>query len=95
MKLKKLVNLIKRTRGNQKLYLTNEQKVSESRVRIENSLSMFSDINDEINDINDTLSTVIEEDSYKQIKLQQNIDRANDELKANQALQEKVKQFIL
>lgn len=95
MKLKKLVNLIKRTRGNQKLYLTNEQKVSESRIRIENSLSMFSDINDEINDINDTLSTVIEEDSYKQIKLQQNIDRANDELKANQALQEKVKQFIL
>lgn len=94
MKLSKIKNLFRRKK-NRYIYLTNEQKVSESRVRIENSMSMFSDINNEINEINETLLAVIEEDSIKQTKLQQNIDKANDEFTANRALQEKVQQFIL
>lgn len=73
---------------------TNEEKVSQSKTKVENALSMFTKIHSELEEVNQTLETVVIQDQEKLIAIQQNIENANKELEANKELQNKLKQFI-
>lgn len=82
--------LPKRFRGN----LTNQQKVQRAKSQIENSLSMFSKIHNDLEGANETLSLVIVADTQLIEETQVNINSAQKEFESNKALQEKIKAFI-
>lgn len=76
------------------LELTNEEKVTQSKAKVESALSMFTQIYGELEEVNTTLETVIAQNNEKVTAISQNTDNANAELEANKKLQEKLKQFI-
>lgn len=76
------------------LEITNEEKVSQSKSKVESALSMFTQINSDLEEVNSTLESVIEQDAEKVTAINKNIDDANAELEANKKLQAKIKQFI-
>lgn len=84
-------NIIRKIRFNK---LTNEGKVLHTKKMVANSLSMFSKMNKELEEANNTLETVITQDTAVLSDISNNIDNANAELEANKALQGKLSQFI-
>lgn len=74
--------------------LTNEEKVIQSKNRVQGALSMFTRIHNDLEEVNSTLETVIAQDTTTMSAINQNIDNANAELEANKKLQEKIKPFI-
>lgn len=74
--------------------LTNEEKVSQSKTKVQGALSMFTKIYADLEEVNTTLETVIVQDTVKVSAINQNIDNANAELEVNKKLQEKIKPFI-
>ena len=81
-------------RRNKATELTNEEKVNESRARVESALSMFTQIHADLQEANSTLETVVAQNNEQVALISQNTDSANTELEANKKLQEKIKQFI-
>jgi len=75
--------------------VTTEEKIQDARNRIGIAFSMFSDINDEIDDINKMLGQTIVEDSVKIEALNKNIDDAKTELEMNQKLKENISVFLV
>jgi DNA polymerase/3'-5' exonuclease PolX len=74
--------------------LNNEQKVAYAKRKIELSLNLFKEINEDIEEANEVLQVVIAEDTQRMMDIAQNIENAKDELTANKALQEKLNTFI-
>ena len=81
-------------RKRKSLELTSEEKVSQSKEKVENALSMFTKIYTELEEVNKTLETVITQDTEKITAIEKNINSANKELEGNKVLQNKLKQFI-
>jgi cell division septum initiation protein DivIVA len=73
---------------------TNEEKVRQSITKVESALSMFTEINSDLEEVNGILETVIAQDTDSVSSININIENANAELVANKQLQEKIKQFI-
>lgn len=74
--------------------LTNEEKVSVARAKIETAFSTFTKIHSEIEEINDGLKEVIMLENKNIEKTIENRDNAQDELSMNEAMQERLAQFI-
>lgn len=74
--------------------LTNEEKVTQSKTKVQSALSMFTQIYADLEEANTTLETVIVQDTVQVSAINQNIDNANAELEANKKLQEQIKPFI-
>lgn len=74
--------------------LTNEEKVIQSKNKVQGALSMFTKIYADLEEANTTLETVIVQDTDKVSVINRNIDSANAELEVNKKLQEKIKPFI-
>ena len=74
--------------------LTNEEKVAQSKNKVQGALSMFTRIYADLEEANTTLETVITQDTDKVSVIKQNIDNANAELEGNRKLQEQIKPFI-
>ena len=89
-----------------KIELTNEQKLSASKQKIEKSFVMFKEIHTAIEEENETLQQIVaDEEAQIEAILKEkeelirkstlNKDSALDHLTANKALQEQVQKFIL
>lgn len=74
--------------------LTNEEKVSVARTKIDTAFSTFTKIHSEIEEINDGLKEVIMLENQNIEKTIENRDNAQDELSMNEAMQERLAQFI-
>lgn len=81
-------------RKRKNIELTNEEKVNQSKNKVQSALSMFTQIYADLEEANTTLETVIVQDTVQVSAINQNIDNANAELEANKKLQEKIKPFI-
>lgn len=81
-------------RKRKNIELTNEEKVSQSKVKVQGALSMFTKINKDLEEVNTTLEEVVSQDTLMVEVINQNIENANAELEANKKLQEKIQQFI-
>lgn len=80
--------------GKKAVELTNEEKVSATKAKVEGALNTFANIYSELEEANVTLAVVVAEDKQSVEKLNHNIEQAQAELVANKELQEKLKPFI-
>lgn len=99
--MKKLNKIFKK-----KVEMTNEQKLSASKQKIEKSFNMFKEIHDAIEEENETLQQIANEEKQniekiiaeKEALIQKSLstqESAMEHLGANKALQKEVKKFIL
>lgn len=74
--------------------LTNAEKVQQAQDTVKHGFSMFVEANELIAEANETLEAVIENDKLEIARTNANLEKAQDELQANKALQEQLKPFI-
>lgn len=74
--------------------LTTSDKVNIAKGKVQSALSMFAVAHQKIEEANNVLEEARKEDEAKIAELQVNLERANDEIAMNLALQMKLEEFL-
>lgn len=90
-----LKKLLKKFGKEQVLDLDNDGKIESLRAEVEGVFSQFKKMHEKLGEVNDKLQVVVQQEKVIAERAEKRIQKAKDELQANERLQEKVKDFIL